>query len=379
MDQYIVGGPFTRVEWKPFNLNSPDEVKKYLLEHGWEPENWNYKKSKNGFVEKDEQGNPIKTSPSMRGDPFNGVEGDIPKLVARRNVLMHRKRLLKNVRKTDDEETGLINLVREDGRVKAGAIPIATNTHRCRHNGIVNIPSVDAVYGNDIRSLFTVPEGYNLVGVDAAALEARMQAHYVYPFKGGPELADLLINGDIHQANADMWGCTRKQAKSPYYCLMYGGQPPKLAMTMGCGLQDAKSYFNMFWDQYEPLTEFKNTITSIWEDRGGKDGGYLKSIHGAKLFARSPHALVNMMFQSAGSINVMYATVFLDKFINLHKLNAHQVIHMHDEFQVEVVDKDTDKLVELALMSFEKAGKYLKMNVPIIGEAKVGKTWADAH
>jgi len=107
--------------------------------------------------------------------------------------------------------------------------------------------------------------------------------------------------------------------------------------------------------------------------------GTFRSIHGAKLYARSPHALVNMMFQSAGSVTVMYATIFLDKLLRHAKLDANQVIHMHDEFQIEVLEKDTDRVVELALKSFELAGKYLKMNVPIIGEAKVGKNWAECH
>jgi DNA polymerase I-like protein with 3'-5' exonuclease and polymerase domains len=328
---------------------------------------------------KDENGDFIPTSPKLSKSEFVGVEGEVPKLVARRNKLVHRKNLLANVRKTDGESTGLLNLLRNDGRVTAGAIVIGTNTHRCRHINVVNIPSVDALYGDRIRELFTVQDGYSMVGVDAAALEARMQAHYVYPFTGGEALADLLINGDIHQANADLWGCTRKQAKPNYYCLMYGGQPAKLASTMGCSLKDAKGYYEQFWQAYTPLTEFKDTITKIWEERGGKKGGYLKAIHGAKLFARSPHALVNMMFQSAGSITVMYATIFLDKLLKENMIDAHQVIHMHDEFQIEVVDKDVETVRDLALKSFEYAGKYLKMNVPILGDAKVGKNWRDTH
>jgi DNA polymerase I-like protein with 3'-5' exonuclease and polymerase domains len=162
-------------------------------------------------------------------------------------------------------------------------------------------------------------------------------------------------------------------------CLMYGGQPAKLASTMGCSLKDAKGYYEQFWQAYTPLTEFKDTITKIWEERGGKKGGYLKAIHGAKLFARSPHALVNMMFQSAGSITVMYATIFLDKLLKENMIDAHQVIHVHDELQIEVVDKDVEIVRDLALKSFEYAGKYLKMNVPILGDAKAGKNWRDTH
>ena len=161
-----------------------------------------------------------------------------------------------------------------------------------------------------MRDLFVAPDGYLMLGCDAAALEGRIQAHYIIPYKGGHELADLILNGDIHQANADLWGCTRKEAKSPYYALMYGAQAPKIAQTMGCTLKEAEERYNAFWGQYKPLAMFKDDITKAWESRGGKKGGFLRGLDGRKLFARSAHALVNLMFQSAGSISVKTALLF---------------------------------------------------------------------
>lgn len=374
-----ISGPFTRLSWSPINLNSSAQVKSYLLNHGWVPTEYNYKKDSNGRDLYDENGEKIKSSPKLTEDSFDSVSGDLPKLIARRNILIHRKRMLKNTRKTDDEETGWLNSLRDDGRISAGAFSLGTNTGRMRHYNLVNVPSVDAVYGYEIRDLFTVPKGYKLLGVDAAALEARMAAHYVYVYSGGPAMADLLINGDIHQSNADLWGCSRKAAKSPYYCLSYGGQVPKFAATMGCSLKEAQIHFDAFWATYTPLTEFKEAITSVWKKRGGKRGGYLAGLDGRKLFARSEHALVNLMFQSAGSITVKVATIFLDKWIRQRKLDAHQVIHMHDEIELEVREDHIEEVSYLASKAFIKAGEFLKINVPIIGEPKIGKSWAEVH
>jgi DNA polymerase I-like protein with 3'-5' exonuclease and polymerase domains len=86
-----------------------------------------------------------------------------------------------------------------------------------------------------------------------------------------------------------------------------------------------------------------------------------------------------MMFQSAGSITVMYATIFLDKLLKENMIDAHQVIHMHDELEIEAPEGTEEVIKELALKSFQYAGKYLKLNVEIVGEAKIGKTWADVH
>ena len=365
-----VNGPFSRVSWEPINLNSSAQVKDYLLSQGWKPTEWNTKK---------EGREVIRTSPKLTEDSFDSVAGDLPKKIARRAILEHRRRMLKNVRR-DDEETGWLNQLRKDGRLEARAIPCATNTGRYRHSNVVNVPSIHAVYGADIRDLFIAPAGYSFVGVDAAALEARVQAHYVFPFQGGQELADLLLNGDIHTNNQQLWKLPdRNDAKSPYYCLMYGGQPAKLAETMGCDLSEARVFYDDFWHAYTPLDQFKETITKAWEKRGGKNGGFLKGLDGRKLFARSPHALVNLMFQSGGSISVKLATVLTDKWCEKLNLDSVQVLHMHDEFQRETLDAHVEVVSKVAVKAFDQAGQYFKLNVPLVGDVKVGRSWKQTH
>ena len=146
---------------------------------------------------------------------------------------------------------------------------------------------------------------------------------------------------------------------------------------MGCTPQEGVRYYEAFWMQYTALAAFRDTITKVWQDRGGKRGGYLRGLDGRKLFARSPHALVNLMFQSAGSICVKLATVYFNNFIK--DMDAHQVIHMHDEFQIECREDLAEEVKFYALKSFERAGKYLKLNVPLLGDVKIGSSWAATH
>lgn len=382
----LVEGQFCRLSWHKINLNSPDQVKDYLLSKGWIPTEYNYKKDKNKRVVRDEQGTPIKASPKLTEDSFDSVEGDIPRLIARRAVLVHRQRMLKNTKK-NGEESGWLNQLRQDGRLEARAIPQGTNTGRFTHIGIVNVPNAHAIYGPEFRSLFIAPDGYSYVGCDAAALEARIQAHYVFPYKGGQELADLLLNGDIHMENAHMWGLVdkygekagRNAAKSPLYCLYYGGQPAKFAETLGCSLRDGEKHFKAFWEKYAALDEFKRTITKVWEDRGGKRGGFLKGLDGRKLFARSPHALVNLMFQSGGSIAVKKATVLTDQWCKQHGLDSVQVLHFHDEFQRETLDAHVGLVSDLSREAFNAAGNIFKLNVPLVGDVKIGQNWYETH
>ena len=360
-DQISIGGPFTRITWSQINLNSFSQVKDYLLSCGWKPTEWT------------EAG-----SPKLTEDSFDSVEGDVPKLLTRRAILMHRKRMLDSVKK-NGEEGGLLSFVRDDGRIEARAITNGTNTGRARHQGVVNIPSVDSVYGAEIRELFCVPEGYVLAGIDSQALEARCMSHYLLNYPGGKEIADILLNQDVHQVNADLWGCTRKEAKSPFYALNFGAQPQKLAQTMGVGLKEAKKVYNSFWEFYKPLELFKKDLIKTWESRGGAKKGFLKGLDGRKLFARSPHSLVNLMVQSTGSIIVKTSLCFVDSSVKKNNLDATQVIFMHDEGQFEVLESHAEKFKLIAERSFLKAGEYWKMKVPMPGELKFGRDWKATH
>lgn len=365
----IVEGPFCRIKYFPINLNSHEQVKSYLLSKGWKPTEYNTKK---------ENGKTVQTSPKLTEDSFDSVEGDIPRLIARRAVLVHRQRMLKNTRR-DGSESGWLNLLRKDGRLEARAIVQGTNTGRAKHSIIVNVPAADAVYGAEFRSLFIVPKGYSLFGIDAAALEARCLAHFLLKYEGGQEIVDILLNGDIHAENAKLWGCTRTEAKSPFYALLFGAQPAKLASTMGVSLSVATKRFNDFWAYYQPLNSFREDLVKAWNSRGGKKGGFLKGLDGRKLFARSEHSLVNLMIQSTGSILIKTALTIIDRQIREEKLDAHQIIFMHDEAEYEVNNKDVDRLKNLAEDCFLSAGERWGFGVPLIGEGKIGTNWYEVH
>jgi len=356
-----VVGPFTRITYEECNLNSHSQIKDYLLTQGWMPTE---------FTDKG--------SPKLTEDSFDSVKGEIPEKVTRRNVLLHRTRMIENTTK-DGSEKGLISLIRKDGRITAGGIPQGTPTGRYRHLGIVNIPRVGSVYGEELRALFIPRAGWLQMGIDAAALEARMEAHYCYDFPGGKEYASELLDGDLHTKNAKLFGCDRSTAKGIKYACSYGAQPKKISLTLKCSIGKARRLYNNFWRNSTALAALKENLTGIWELRGGKDGGFLKGLDGRKLYPRSEHSIVNMLFQSAGSIVVKTATVLVDKQVTERRLNAKQMLHFHDEFQYEVHKGSVDELKEISLNAFIEAGKLFEMNVPVTGEAKVGNNWAECH
>lgn len=378
-DLELVGGPHTRIEWKPFNLGSPVQVKEYFLAHGWIPTEWNYKKDGKRLVY-DEGGSPIKSSPKLTEDSYHTIDSPLPKLVSRYFVLKHRLGMIYS-EKADGTLGGFINSLRPDGRIPAEGVPQATSTGRYRHKTIVNIPkaSPDVVYGAEIRELFTVPADKVMLGCDAKALEARVEGHYTYVYDGGDYAKDLL-EGDPHTKNMEIFsqaankGISRDLAKNGKYALTYGAQPSKLADTLGIPSQISQKVFDAFWRENEALGRLRSDVIAVVRSKG-----FLRGLDGRKLFIRSEHSALNLLFQSAGSVLVKKATVLVNKELIRRGIEYKQVIHMHDEFQLEISPEDADEVEQVCLDAFVEAGEWFKASIKIEGDVKIGRNWKETH
>ena len=197
-----------------------------------------------------------------------------------------------------------------------------------------------------------------------------MLAHYL----NDEEFTNEIINGDIHSANQKLAGLeSRSQAKTFIYALVYGAGDSKLGKVVGGNRTHGKKLRDSFLNN---LPSFRTLTTKI--DRASQRG-YLKAIDGRKLFVRSAHAALNTLLQGAGAIVMKKAMVILNDKIKTHNLNAKFVANIHDEWQIEVIESEADKLGKLGVESIIEAGKYYELACPLDGEYKIGNNWADTH
>ena len=70
-----------------------------------------------------------------------------------------------------------------------------------------------------------------MVGCDLEGLELRCLGHYLAKFDEG-SFADVVLNGDIHQQNADRVGCTRSRSETLTYAFIYGAGDQKLGHSL---------------------------------------------------------------------------------------------------------------------------------------------------
>ena len=328
-----------------FNPGSRQQIAKRLMSLGWKPT----KKTEKGSVIVDE-------------GTLDGVDIPEAKLIA--EYLMLQKRYAQVKSWTD--------AVEEDGRVRGKVITNGAVTGRMTHHSpnMAQIPSSSSPFGRECRDCWTVNEGYKLVGADASGLELRMLAHYMKD----KDYVKEVIEGDIHTKNQIAAGLqTRPQAKTFIYAFLYGAGAAKIGSIVGGGAREGETLIKSFLDNTPALKTLRTKVERMAEK------GYLPGLDGRKLFVRSAHSALNTLLQGAGAIVMKQAMIILDGKIRKEKLDAHFVVNVHDEWQLEVLEKDAERVGQLAVEALEETTKELDLFCPLTGEYKVGSTWADTH
>ena len=194
-------------------------------------------------------------------------------------------------------------LVTSKGRIHHNC-SVSTNTFRCAHRK-PNLAQVPADI--EFRKLFTASPRHTMVGADLSGIELRMLAHYLGRYDGG-RYADILLNDDIHQVNADKIGITRRQVKTVTYAFLYGAGNLKLGLSYDNSLQPKeaskkgseirKAYVSAIDGLAELLAAVANKASN----------GYLMACDGRRVLVDSPHKGLNYLLQ-CGAVSYTHLTL----------------------------------------------------------------------
>ena len=250
----------------------------------------------------------------------------------------------------------------------------STVTARATHSypNMAQIPSVSVPYGKECRKLFTVPIGKKLVGIDVSGLEVRMLAHYMAKYDNG-NYAKVVLDGDIHTETQTLAGLdNRDLAKRFYYCFLYGGGVKKIAEVTNKTVAEASKIKKRFLNNLPALNRLIENVQQASER------GYLIGLDKRRVKVRSAHAALNTLLQSSGALVCKRWLVEFDKVIKKIP-EAQQVVWVHDEIQVECLEKDAEEVGQLAIKAIKDTGKYFNIRLPLTGEYKIGDNWSETH
>jgi DNA polymerase I-like protein with 3'-5' exonuclease and polymerase domains len=258
----------------------------------------------------------------------------------------------------------------DTGRIHSRVHTMGTVTHRMSSSN-PNLQQVTASgkeYGSEMRSLFIVPEDKVLVGADLSGLELRCLAHYMKD----DDYTNEILSGDIHTANQKAAGLkTRDESKRFIYAYLYGCGDLLMGKICGGNRGLGKKIKAEFLANTPALANLRKRI----EIASRK--GYIKALDGRKVYVRSSHSALNFLLQSAGAIIAKRAWEIFHVLADDYEYKQLGVIH--DEIQIECDPMDSATLGQLLVDAMECTTEYYKLNCPITGEYKIGRSWNETH
>lgn len=369
-----ISGPFTRIDFRPVDLDSNNETKAYLLDIGWQPEEWNY----------DDAGNK-RSAKFTKNDPFNGINNALGKLIARRIRCKQKISII----------NGLISLIREDGRIPSIVNGLAA-TGRATHRNIVNIPHAGSFYGKQMRKMFTCKKGWVLVGVDSAGnqvrqLCARMQDE---------SYTKAVIEGkkedgtDIHSVNMRASQVhSREIAKTFFYGFLFGAGDAKIGKIVNGNAQRGKELKERFLNSLPALKELIENLKEEWRKtakvrynhtvgRSEYYDGIIKGLDGRPIKVASEHSILVYLLQSDEAIQMAAAYCKLWQMLckkYVYKEDFGIVAWYHDEYTIECKPEIAEDIKRIGEECIAWAGRYYNIQCKHEGEGAIGKNWYEIH
>lgn len=270
-------------------------------------------------------------------------------------------------------------------------------------------------FGWDSRDCWSAPDkDHCIVGADASGIQLRALAHYM----NDPEYTKKLLEADIHVVHQIAAGiATRNKAKTFIYAWLLGGGDEKIGTIVGVTEEEYAELFAFAksrkkWNK--TLLEYfisnlrekgrkadKKTVATIIKGFKTKEqflertpalkrlkkedipratkAGYLVGLDGRKLWIPNEHLAMSLYLQGFEAVIMKKAMQLYQADLKAKGIPFKQVAFVHDEFQVETKWEYAEEVGKAIVNSIKKAGEIYKVNCPLDGEYKVGRTWAETH
>ena len=353
------GTQFQRFTINDVTLGQLDLVKEWLLtKKGWKPDEFTKKRLPDGSW--------VTTTPKLTTTSLLKL-GEQGEMIDDYYTLRNRAAVIR----------GWLEQVKH-GRIHGNMWVIGTPTFRARHEVIVNLPSVTAKYGKELRELFVADDDMVVVGADSSGNQLRGLCHYV----NNDKFTHEVCFGDQHQRNADSLGCSRGIAKNYLYAYLFGAGDGKLGqvLTGKTNPKAGKDSRVNFSKGIKGLDTLRKWVNSTWNITYNNQGaGWFPALDGRPIFANSEHQCLNYLLQTTEGITCKAALSYSMNKIKEEKLEAEPRLFYHDEIAYVASKKDANRVGEILQESFREAPKMFGVTCMDGGDYVVGSSYADVH
>lgn len=300
-------------------------------------------------------------------------------------TLLLRYRQIKKLQSTYvDGMRGLIN--KQTGKVHTIFKQCLTTTGRLSSTepNLQNIP-IRTEEGREIRRMFVPSKGNKLISADYSQIELRLLAHFsedpvlVKAYKNDEDIHALTAS-KIHDVELDeVTKAMRRSAKAVNFGIIYGISAFGLAKNIGVRPYQAKEFVDRYFLTYPSVKDYMDSNVKVAEDNG-----YIKTICGRiryfpelrssnrNLREFGKRAAMNMPLQGSAADIMKIAMLNVYNALIEGNYKSRIILQVHDELVLDCPLEEVQKVKELLVSCMESA---IKLNVPLIADAKEGDNW----
>lgn len=351
---------------EPFNIQSPKQLGNVLFERLMLPAG---KKTKTGW--------------STNAAVLDKLRGKHPII---EQILDYRT--LTKLKSTYAD--GLLKEISADGRIHTNFQMTVTATGRLSSTepNLQNIP-VRRELGAQIRKMFVASPGKVLVDADYSQIELRLLAHIandetmIAAFRSGEDIHAVTASQVFGVPLAEVTPLQRSHAKAVNFGIVYGISAFSLAQDIGVFQSEAKAYMDSYFAKYHGVREY---MTRVVEQ--AKADGYVTTLFGRRrdlpelkssnfnLRSFGERVALNMPIQGTAADIIKAAMVRVDARMRAEHLQARLLLQVHDELIVECPAEEAETVKTILVDEMEHVVDY---RVPLLVDAKIGASWAEAH
>ena len=349
----------------PFNINSTKQLGELLFETlGLPP----LKKTKTGY--------------STNADVLEKLKDKHPIIPA---IMDYR--MLTKLKSTYAD--GLLKVIGEDGRIRTTFQNMVTATGRLSSTepNLQNIP-VRTDLGAEIRKMFVPRPGCVLVDADYSQIELRVLAHIA----DDEAMQSAFISGtDIHTATASqvfkvpadqVSSLQRRHAKAVNFGIVYGISEFSLADDIGVSRYEAKNYIDSYLENYKGVHSFMKRVVEE-----ARNIGFTATLYGRRRYIpelknanynlrqAGERIALNAPIQGTAADIMKLSMLRVDAALQDKFPDARLLLQVHDELIVECPENIAPQVAELVSREMESVAA---LKVPLLAEAKWGKSWFEA-
>lgn len=282
----------------------------------------------------------------------------------------------------------------ETGRVHTSFSMVGASTGRLSSSdpNVQNIP-IRTAEGRQIRTAFVAAPGYKLISADYSQIELRLVAHVA----GETAMIEAFNDGvDIHARTAsEVFGVplaemddeTRRRAKAINFGIIYGISGFGLARQLGIRQGEARDYIAAYFDNFPGIKDYMERIKNEAREDGFVETLFGRRIHINGIQGNNPamrgfaeRQAINAPIQGSAADIIKRAMVRLPAALRDAGIKADMLLQVHDELIFETPEAEAETAVALISSVMETAASpVLDLAVPLVAEAGIADSWADAH